>query len=75
MIRCQGFGCTSRVDDLDTPVATANRARYLGWRIYDGPSAAGIWIIARWCPNCVDKNRPRNPKPVADMEGQEMFEI
>jgi hypothetical protein len=67
-LTCQGCATTS--DDMDNVDEMVARARYKGWRVFKGASAAGTALKAIWCPDCVDKHRPRNPKPPAVMDGQ-----
>ena len=73
MITCQG--CEGILLDLGDEEQTKARGRYLGWRIFDGQSAAGTPLSVRWCPSCVDKNRPRLPKPPENYEGQLSFDL
>jgi len=73
MIRCQG--CAAELMDIGSVELTVARGRFLGWRIFDGESAAGTPLKACWCPSCVDKDRPRAPKPPPNLEGQLTFDI
>lgn len=69
-IFCQGNQCPSSVDDLQDPIETLARARYLGWRIFDGASAGGTPLKVCWCPDCFERGAPVRRRQVIELEGQ-----
>lgn len=73
MITCQG--CNDWVLDLNTSAETEARARFLGWRVFDGTSAGGTPLKASWCPQCFEKGIPvRSRKLVPQQDGQLTFD-
>lgn len=71
-ISCQGDQCPHVVDDLQDPIETLARARYLGWRVFDGESAGGTRLKVVWCPECFERGTPvRRQRPAQQIEGQD----
>lgn len=61
--------CTDRAPWMDTEVATWERARILGWKLYRGLSLADTELVRRICPACwasgspAPKVKARDPLP------------
>jgi hypothetical protein len=62
--------CPNRSVWMDTVEATLDRARFLGWRVFDGPGMTGKPLKVACCPECFRTGAPARPASTAVMENQ-----
>jgi hypothetical protein len=62
--------CTERSPWMDSVAATLDRARFKGWRVFDGFGLTGKPIKVACCPACFRTGAPARPLATAVMEDQ-----
>lgn len=62
--------CPNRSVWMDSERATLDRARFLGWRVFDGPGMTGKALKVACCPQCFATGAPKRPASTAVMENQ-----
>jgi hypothetical protein len=63
--------CPARSPWSSSVATTEDRARFKGWRLFDGPGLTGKALKVACCPACFRTGAPARPSVTAVMEGQE----